>query len=68
MEPKTLAKLLQKETRERGWSIDKLAKEAGVSYETARRAKQDIGTIRLTTINKLLKAVGHSINVQKNKT
>ena len=68
MEPKTLAKLLQKETKERGWSIEKLASEAGVSYETARRAKQDIGTTRLTTINKLLNAVGHSINVQKSKT
>jgi len=68
MEPKTLAKLLQQETKERGWSIEKLAAAAGVSYETARRAKQGIGATKLTTSNKLLKAVGHNINVQKSKT
>lgn len=41
-----------------------LAKEAGVSYESARRAVNALGSIELETTNKLLVAIGKQLTVQ----
>ena len=57
MKKETLAEVLQKELGLRGWSLMRLAEEAGVSYETARRAKNGIGSITIDTATKILVAV-----------
>ena len=51
------ADLLQKELALRGWSPMRLAEEADVSYETARRAVRGIGSTSLNVSHKLSKAL-----------
>ena len=52
----------------KGWSIADLAKNAGVSYESARRALKGIGSIELETVTKLLVAVGRQLEISEVKS
>ena len=51
------ARLLQQELEARGWSTMRLAEEADVSYETARRAVKGIGSTTLDVTHKLVAAL-----------
>lgn len=64
MNQKALTKLVQEEMKKRNWSIAKLALEADVAYETARRVKRGIGIASLDTSEKILAALGHEMNVK----
>lgn len=53
-----LSVLLKEELQKQGWSIKRLSEEAGVAFETARRARNGTGNVRLDTAAKLLKVLG----------
>lgn len=56
-----LSHLLVAELKQRNWTVSKLAEEAQLPYETARRAVRGIGQLGLGTTTKLLVAVGHDL-------
>ncbi len=53
-----LASILNEELDNRGWTVAKLADEAGLAFETARRAVRGIGNPGLRVTTSLLVAVG----------
>jgi transcriptional regulator with XRE-family HTH domain len=54
---------LKKLRKKKGWSQEKLAREAGISYQTLIKIEQDrIKTPRLDTLIKLAKALGVSLD------
>lgn len=64
MDSLDLAKLLSEELRSSNWTVQKLAIEAGVPYETARRAVHGKGSISLNNTHKLLVALGKELAPQ----
>jgi hypothetical protein len=52
-----LSVLLREELDKRSWTVQMLARKAGVPYETARRAVQSVGSTSLRVTNQLLLAV-----------
>lgn len=57
-----LATILNTELKERGWTVSKLAAEAGLSFETARRAVRGIGDPGLRVTTSLLVAVDRELS------
>jgi len=55
--------LLKRELQIKGWSIKRLSEEAGVAFETARRARNGTGNVRLDTADKLLKVLGTNFTI-----
>lgn len=64
MDSRELATFLEKELRSRNWTVLKLAAEAKVPYETARRAVRGLGSISLDSTHKLLVPLGKKLEVQ----
>lgn len=62
-----LANELHEGCRELDWTGVELAKEAGVTYETARRALGGIGSPLLSNTTKLLVAVRRELVVRRIK-
>ena len=59
----TYLKNLKKSRKKKGWSQEKLAREAGISYQTLIKIEQGrIKNPRLDTLIKLAKALGVSID------
>lgn len=65
MTPKELAEELHQGRKELGWNGVELAKNAGVTYETARRALGGIGSPLLSNTTKLLVAVRRELVVRR---
>lgn len=61
MTPEQLASILQEELKKRGWNVSRLAREAGLPFETTRRAVRAMGDLRLETTTRLLVAVGREL-------
>lgn len=61
MKPEDLAALLDHELKKRSWSVSRLSKEAGLPFETTRRAVRGMGNVTLDTTTKLLVAVGREL-------
>ena len=61
MTPEQLASVLTEEMAKRGWNVSRLAKEADLPFETARRAVRAIGNASLETTTRLLVAVDHEL-------
>lgn len=61
MTPEQLATLLNEELRTRSWTITRLAEEAGLPFETTRRAVKSMGNLSLETTTRLLVAVGREL-------
>lgn len=57
IDSKDLALLLAEELESRSWTMVKLAAEAKIPYETARRAVRGSGSISLNNTHKLLVAL-----------
>jgi len=56
-------KKLKKLRNKKGWSQERLAREAGISYQTLIKIEQDrIKSPRLDTLIKLAKALGVSLD------
>ncbi|KQR22916.1 hypothetical protein [Deinococcus sp. Leaf326] len=63
-----IKRVLNEHVNKPGQGVPKLAREAGVVYETARRAIHGIGDASLVTTNALLVAAGHELQVIKKET
>lgn len=63
MTPQELAHVLDHELKKRGWTVSRLASEAGLPFETTRRAVRAMGNLSLETTTKLLVAVGRELAV-----
>lgn len=61
MTPQQLADLLREELDKRSWTVTKLAHEAGLPFETTRRAVRAMGNLSLETTTKLLVAVNREL-------
>lgn len=57
-----LASILSEEIEKRGWTVSKLAEEAGLPFETARRAVRGIGNPGLRVTTSLLVAVQRELS------
>ena len=56
-------KNLKRLRNKKGWSQERLAREAGISYQTLIKIEQDrIKNPKLETLSKLSRALGVSIN------
>jgi hypothetical protein len=64
MDSKDLALLLTEELESRSWTVLRLAAEANIPYETARRAVRGSGSISLNNTHKLLVALGKELKPQ----
>ncbi|WP_189007073.1 helix-turn-helix domain-containing protein [Deinococcus roseus] len=65
MNREDLAGVLRDALVQKGWSIADLAKNSGVSYESARRALKGIGSIELETVTKLLVAINKNLEISE---
>lgn len=61
MTPRQLADVLAEEMEKRGWNVSQLAREAGLPFETTRRAVRAMGNVSLETTTRLLVAVGREL-------
>lgn len=64
MNSQELSVILNKELSALNWTVQRLAKEANVPYETARRAVRGVGNISLESTTRLLVALGKDIAVK----
>ena len=64
MNQQDLTKLVRQEMKKRNWTIARLALEADVAYETARRVKHGIGIAGIDTSEKILAAFGHELRLE----
>lgn len=61
MTPDKLAAILEEEMKKRGWNVTRLAQEAGLPFETTRRAVRAMGNLSLETTTRLLVALDREL-------
>lgn len=62
MTPRELAQILQAEMAKRDWNVTVLAQNAGLPFETTRRAVKAMGNLSLDTTTRLLVAVDRELS------